>query len=90
MTFGYLSDFFDRAGRPMPATTLYEASGHDALVIASVPRLPIVVGHLRELLGSAEFDELAREGAAMDRSQAVAYAHTEIQRARDELGEPRA
>jgi len=36
------------------------------------------------VLGTAAFDALTREGASLDRSQVVAYAHAEIQRVRDE------
>lgn len=86
-TFAYLAEFFDRIERPSAAATLYGASGRHALAMALVPRLPVVADHLRGVLGSAAFDDLARKGAAMDRSQAVAYAHAEIQRAREELGE---
>ncbi len=86
-TFASLAEFFDRIERPSAAATLYGASGHDAFAMALVPRLPLVADHLREVLGAAIFDDLAREGAAMDRSQVVQYAHAEIQRARDELGQ---
>jgi hypothetical protein len=86
-TFAYLTEFFDRIERPRAAAMLYGACGHDVFAMALVPRLPVVAGHLREVLGSAVFDELAREGAAMERSEIVHYAHAEIQCARDELGQ---
>ncbi|MEX0682399.1 MAG: adenylate/guanylate cyclase domain-containing protein [Dehalococcoidia bacterium] len=86
VTFASLAEFFDRIDRPNPAATLYGASRDDAFAMAIVPGLPVVADHLREVLGVTVFDDVTREGAAMDRTQAVQYARAEIQRARDELG----
>ena len=85
-TFASLAEFFDLVHRPTSAAVLYGAAGDVVTASTVVPRLPVVAERLREVLGAAVFDELAREGAAMDRSQAVAYAHAEIQLAREELG----
>ena len=86
-TFATLAVFLDRVDRPRAAATLYGAISHDTFAMAAFPGLPVAAEHLREVLGTAAFDELTREGASMDRTQAVAYAHAEIQRVRDEIGD---
>ena len=86
VSFGDLSVFFDRVGRPAVAATLYGASTRDVAAATFVPELAKVVDRLREVLGPTVFDDLVEVGAAMDRGEAVRYAHAEIQRARDQLG----
>jgi hypothetical protein len=83
-TLATLAVFLDRVDRPRAAAALYGAISHDTFAMAAFPGLPVAAEHLREVLGAAAFDELTREGASMDRSQAIAYAHAEIQRAREE------
>ena len=86
VSFGDLSVFFDRVGRPAVAATLYGASTRDVAAATFVAELPKVADRLRGVLGAAVFDGLVGVGAAMDRGEAVRYAHAEIQRARDQLG----
>ncbi|HUF53293.1 MAG TPA: adenylate/guanylate cyclase domain-containing protein, partial [Dehalococcoidia bacterium] len=86
-TLATLAVFLDRVDRPRAAATLYGAISHDTFAMAAFPGLPVAAEHLREVLGTAAFDALTREGASLDRSQAVAYAHAEIQRVRDEIGD---
>ena len=52
-----------------------------------MPELAKVADRLREVLGSTVFDDLVGVGAAMDRGEAVRYAHAEIQRVREALGD---
>ena len=84
VAFGYLAVFFDRTDRAVTAATLCGACQSNAFAMNAVPRLQVVAEHLREVLGTTTFEDLSREGAAMDRSHAVQYAHAEIQRAREE------
>jgi predicted ATPase len=86
-TFGWLAVFFERIDRHAAAAILYGVSSRDAFAMASIPPLPGLDDHLRDVLGAVAFDEMAREGAAMDRSQAVVYAHAEIQHVREDLSE---
>ena len=74
---------FDRAGHHEAAACL---CGTNKSSVPDLPGVSAAVEHLREVLGAAVFDRLTREGAAMERADAVRYAHAEIQRAREELG----
>jgi len=86
-TFGIIAVSFDRTGRHEAAARLYGASD-SSLAVVAVPELPAVADHLRYALGEAVFERLAREGAAMERADAVRYAHAQIQLAREELAAP--
>ena len=80
---GLLTGSFARSGRYEAAAVLFAS---DSSVTAIwVPEISAVVAHLRDLLGAAEFDRLTGEGAAMDRVEAVRYAHEQIQLAREDL-----
>jgi hypothetical protein len=81
-TFAHLAMSFDRAGHHEAAARL---CGTNKSSVPDLPGVSAAVEHLREVLGEAVFDRLTREGAAMERADAVRYAHAEIQRAREEL-----
>ena len=79
-----LAVYFDRAGQPATAATLYgSASGYP--VTARVLNVAATVEHLRTLLGPVAFDEHVAAGAAMEVGAAVAYARQQIRLARARL-----
>jgi hypothetical protein len=47
--------------------------------------LPVAVAHLREILGDAAYESLARRGEAMTMATIVAFAYDEIDHARMQL-----
>ena len=75
-----LAVYFDRAGQPETAATIYGTTLH--AVITWVPNLPATIEHLRTTLGQARFDECVAAGAAMEPGDAVAYARQQIRSAR--------
>jgi tetratricopeptide (TPR) repeat protein len=83
-TLGLLAVCFERTGRHEAATRLQGAS--NSSLGPALPEFSVAADHLREMLGEEVFNDLVREGAAMERADAVKYAHEQIQRAREELG----
>ena len=83
---GFLAAFFDRLGRYEPAATI-------AGVVVSSPlaALPVMakfgtaIAHLRNVLGEATYESLARKGETMTTAAMVAYAYDQIDQARAEL-----
>ena len=85
-TLAYLAVFFDRFERPEIAATVYGASTRHG-ISAMVIDLPSVVDHLCSVLGQTSFDRCVAVGAAMDPSDAVAYARDQIQAARRQVAD---
>jgi tetratricopeptide (TPR) repeat protein len=85
-TLGSLAVFFDRLARPEVAATVYGTTTHYGT--GFVTSLPSAVARVRTVLGEAAFDECTATGAAMELADAVAYAHRQIQLARDQLTDP--
>jgi predicted ATPase len=56
-----------------------------AMTRASYPQLSIAIAHLRDVLGKATYDSLARKGEMMTTAAMVTYAYDQIDQARTEL-----
>ena len=59
------------------------------IVAAAVPEITTAITHLREVLGEATYESLARNAETMTTAEMVAYAYDQIDQARTELGHPR-
>jgi len=81
---GLLVAVFDRLGRHEPAATF---AGFAATfpVASAMPQFGIAIAHLRNLLGEATYELLARKGEAMTIAEMVTYAYDQIDQARAEL-----
>ena len=81
---GFLAAFFDRLGRYEPAASI---AGFAVTfpVPAVMPELNTAIAHLREVLGQATYESLARAGAAMTTAAMATYAYDQIEQARAEL-----
>ena len=53
-----------------------------------MPELNTAIAHLREVLGQATYESLARKGAAMTTAAMATYAYDQIDQARTELEHP--
>jgi hypothetical protein len=53
-----------------------------------IPKLSAAITQLRDVLGEATYESLARKGETMTTAEMVAYAHDQIDRARTELEQP--
>jgi predicted ATPase len=86
---GYLATLFDRLGRYEPAATI---AGF--VVTSPVAALPATAefrtatAHLRNVLGEATYESLARKGETMTTAEIVTYAYDQIDQARTELEHP--
>jgi predicted ATPase/class 3 adenylate cyclase len=84
---GMLATLFDRLGRYQSAATI---AGFG--VTSAVAALPVMaefgtaMAHLRNVLGEAAYESLARKGETMTTAEMVAYAYDQIDQARTELG----
>jgi hypothetical protein len=78
-----LAAFFDRLGRYEPAATI--AGFALSPLTAMVPELSTAIAHLREVLGDAAYESLAREGETMTTAAVATYAYDQIDQARTEL-----
>jgi predicted ATPase len=79
-----LAVLFDRLGRYEPAATI---AGF-ALSPIAVPEITTAITHLREVLGEATYESLARKGETMTTAEMVTYACDQIDQARIELEHP--
>jgi tetratricopeptide (TPR) repeat protein len=83
---GFLAAFFDRLGRYEPAATI---AGF--VVSSPLAALPVMAefgtatAHLRNALGDATYESLARKGETMTTAEIVTYAYDQIDQARAEL-----
>jgi predicted ATPase len=82
----YLAAFFDRLGRYEPAATIAGFA-----VTSPLAALPVMaefgtaIAHLRNVLGEATYESLARKGETMTTAEIVTYAFAQIDQARAEL-----
>jgi tetratricopeptide (TPR) repeat protein len=76
-----LAVLFDRLGRYEPAATI---AGF-ALSPIAVPEISTAIIHLREVLGEATYESLARKGETMTTAAMATYAYDQIDQARTEL-----
>ena len=79
-----LAVLFDRLGRYEPAATI---AGFALSPIAAVglPEITTAITHLRDVLGEATYELLARKGETMTTAAMVTYAYDQIDQARTEL-----
>jgi hypothetical protein len=79
-----LAVLFDRLGRYEPAATIvgFALSPFSA---AGVPEITTAITHLRDVLGVATYESLARKGETMTTAEMVTYAYDQIDQARAEL-----
>ena len=79
---------FDRPGLYEPAATI-AGFALSPIAAATVPEITTAITHLRDVLGEATYESLAREGETMTTAAMVAYAYDQIDQARTELEHPR-
>jgi predicted ATPase len=79
-----LAALFDRLGRYEPAATVagFALSPFSA---AAVPEILAAIAHLRDVLGEAAYELLARKGKAMTTAAMATYTYDQIDQARAEL-----
>jgi predicted ATPase len=79
-----LAALFDRLGRYEPAATIagFALSRFPA---RTVPEITTAITHLRDVLGEATYESLARKGEAMTTAAVATYAYDQIDQARAEL-----
>jgi predicted ATPase len=83
---GFLATFFDRLGRYEPAATIAGFVVSSPLTVLSVmAKFGTATAHLRNVLGEATYESLARKGEAMSTAEIVTYAYDQIDQARAEL-----
>jgi hypothetical protein len=83
---GILAPVFDRLGRYEPAATI--AGFAIASAVAGLPvmaEFATATAHLRNVLGEAAYESLARKGENMTTAEMVTYAYDQIDQARAEL-----
>ena len=79
-----LAALFDRLGRYEPAATIagFALSPFSA---SAVPEITTAITHLRDVLGEATYESLARTGKTMTTAAMATYAYDQIDQARTEL-----
>ena len=79
-----LTACLDRLGRYEPAATVagFALSPFSA---AAVPEITTAITHLRDVLGEATYELLARQGETMTIAAMATYAYDQIDQARTEL-----
>jgi hypothetical protein len=82
-----LAVFLVRLGRLEPAATI-AGFAFSPFSASAVPQRSRVIAHLRDVLGEATYDSLARKGEAMTTAAMVTYACDQIDHARTELEHP--
>jgi predicted ATPase len=79
-----LAALFDRLGRYEPAATI-AGFALSPMAAAGVPEITTAIAHLREVLGEATYETLARKGETMTTAAMATYAYDRIDQARAEL-----
>ncbi len=79
-----LAALFDRLGRYEPAATI-AGFALSPLAAAGVPEITTAITHLRDVLGGATYESLARKGETMTTAAMATYAYDQIDQARTEL-----
>jgi predicted ATPase/class 3 adenylate cyclase len=80
----FLAVLFDRLGRYEPAATV-AGFALNPMTAASLPEITTASTHLRDVLGEATYESLARKGETMTTAAMVTYAYDQIDEARTEL-----
>jgi predicted ATPase/class 3 adenylate cyclase len=84
---GILAALFDRLGRYEPAATI-AGFALNPMAAAAVPEITTAITHLRDVLGEATYESLARRGETMTIAAMATYAYDQIDQARTELEAP--
>ncbi|MGB9305715.1 MAG: adenylate/guanylate cyclase domain-containing protein, partial [Mycobacterium sp.] len=79
-----LAVFLDRLGRLEPAATI-AGFAFNPLTASALPQLSTAITHLRDVLGEATYESLARKGETMTTAAMATYAYNQIDQARTEL-----
>jgi predicted ATPase len=79
-----LAVLFDRLGRYEPAATI-AGFALSSLAAVGVPEITTAIAHLRDVLGEATYESLARKGETMTTAAMVTYAYDQIDQARTTL-----
>ena len=79
-----LAVLFDRLGRYEPAATI-AGFALSPIAAAGVPEITTAITHLRDVLGEATYESLARKGETMTTAAMATYAYDQIDQARTEL-----
>jgi hypothetical protein len=79
-----LAVLFDRLGRYEPAATIV-GFALSPLTAVGVPEITTAITHLRDVLGEATYESLARKGETMTTTAMATYAYDQIDQARTEL-----
>ena len=79
-----LTALFDRLGRHEPAATI-AGFALSPLTSTALPEFNTAIAHLREVLGEATYESLARKGETMTTAAMATYAYDQIDQARTEL-----
>jgi predicted ATPase len=79
-----LAVLFDRLARYEPAA-IVAGVALSPLTAATVPKITTAIAHLRDALGEATYESLARKGETMTTAAMVTYAYDQIDQARAEL-----
>ena len=74
----------DRLGRYKPAATI-SGFASTPFTRGSFPEINDLIAHLREVLGEATYESLARKGETMTTAAMVTYAYDQIDQARAAL-----
>jgi hypothetical protein len=82
-----LAVLFDRLGRYEPAATI-AGFALSPMTAAGLPEITTAIIHLREVLGEATYESLARKGETMTTAAMATYAYDQIDQARTELEHP--
>jgi hypothetical protein len=82
-----LAVLFDRLGRYEPAATI-AGFALSPIAATGVPEITTVITHLRDVLGEATYESLARKGETMTTAAIATYAYDQIDQARTELEHP--
>jgi hypothetical protein len=82
-----LAVFLDRLGHLEPAATI-AGFASSPLTASTVPQLTTAITHLRDVLGEATYESLARQGDTMTTAAMVTYAYDQIDQARTQLEHP--
>ena len=79
-----LAAFLDRLGRYEAAATI-ASFALTPLSAAGFPEITTAIAHLRDALGEATYESLARKGETMTTAEIVNFAYDQIDQARTEL-----
>ncbi len=82
-----LAALFDRLGRYEPAATI-AGFALSPISAATVPEITTAITDLRDVLGEAIYESLARKGETMTAAAMATYAYDQIDQARTELEHP--